>query len=125
MRMTGPGGYCLPHVEVAGTWLQRWRGLMGRSPRPVLLRTSMVHGFWLRQPVWLVGLDDHRLVTEVRLLPRRRLAWLRGSRWIMELPGDAPLPTVGDRLAFHPDDGEADLHGRTPLPVRDADRQPG
>lgn len=123
--MTGPGGYYLPHVEVAGTWLQRWRGLMGRSPRPVLIQTSSVHGFWLREPVWLVGLDDGFIVTEVRLLPRRRLAWLRGSRWIVELPRDAPVPMVGDRLAFHPDGGEADRRGRTSLPVRDADRQPG
>lgn len=123
--MTGPSGYCLPRVEVATTWVQRWRGLMCRSPRPVLLRTSSVHGFWLSEPVWLVGLDDDGLVTEVRLLSRRSLAWLRGTRWILELPLDTPLPTVGDRLAFHPDDGEADRRGRTPLRVRNADRQPG
>lgn len=125
MRITGPGGYSVPRVEPARTWMQRWRGLMGRSPRPVLLRTSSVHGFWLRESVWLVGLDDHRIVTEVRLLPRRRLAWLRGTRWILELPRHTSLPTVGDRLAFHPDDGEADCRGRTPLRVRNADRQPG
>lgn len=98
---------------------------MGRSPRPILLRTSSVHGFWLREPLWLVGLDDHRLVTEVRLLSRRRLIWLRGTHWILELPQDTPLPFVGDRLVFHPDDGEADRRGRSPLRVRNADRQPG
>lgn len=98
---------------------------MGRSPRPILLQTSSVHGFWLREPVWLVGLDHRSVVTDVRLLPRRRLAWLRGNRWILELPREVPLPAVGERLVFHPDGGEADRRGRNPLPVRNADRQPG
>ncbi len=98
---------------------------MARKPRPMMLSTSMVHGFWLRQTLWLVGIDSRLAVTEIRLLRRRRLAWLRGATWILEIPHGGSLPAVGERLAFYPDDGEADHHARTSLPVRHTHRQPG
>lgn len=73
---------------------------MGRQPHPLLLRTSSVHGFFLRQPLRIVALDRDLTVVAVGLLSRRRLAWVPGARWILELPLDHPPPRVGDRLEF-------------------------
>ena len=93
-------------VEVASDWRSRLAGLMGRTPRPLLIATSRVHSFWMRRPIRLVGVDQAGEVVEVRILARRRLARVAGARWIMELPLEEPFPQPGDRL--------------TPLPITPA-----
>ncbi|HJR92002.1 MAG TPA: hypothetical protein VJ938_06150 [Acidimicrobiia bacterium] len=93
-------------VQVASGWRSRLAGLMGRTPRPLLIATSRVHSFWMRRPIRLVGVDQAGEVVEVRILARRRLARVNGARWILELPLEEPFPQPGDRL--------------TPLPITPA-----
>ena len=117
-------GYRLRGVEVARSPIQRFRGLMGRSAVPLLLTTNRVHGFWLKESVWLVGLGPDWRVCEVRRLRRRRLAHLPQATWILEIPLEAPLPEVGDRLAFVAAPGEPEIHVRPSRPMRHPYRKP-
>lgn len=124
MDITGPGGFRVTDAEVAFRAGARLRGLMRRDPVPLLVRTSSVHGFWLRGPLWLVGIAADLTVVTVEPLRRRQVARMPGARWILELPSDFALPRPGDQLAFRASGGEAEVHGGTPLPLRHPDRQP-
>ncbi|MGA7272214.1 MAG: hypothetical protein WB239_14175 [Acidimicrobiia bacterium] len=123
MQARGANGYRLEGVEVTVGFVGRWRGLMARHPVPLLIRTRSVHGFWIRRPLTVVGLDREGRVTAVRVLKRGRIVLMAGARWILELPQDLRPPSVGDRLTFLPGSGEADLHARAALPVCDPDRE--
>lgn len=125
MEIRGPRGFVIREVEQAATFVSRFRGLMGRSARPVLLVTSSVHGFWIQRPLIAVGLDRALRVLEVRRLRQRRIVWIRGARWILELPDGNPVPRPGDRLTFCGRGGEPGVDDRPPLPLRHSDRQPG
>lgn len=125
MRARGRQGYSLEGVSVAGGFGQRWRGLMARRPAPLLIPTRSVHGFWLRRPLRAVGLDGERTVIASRILRPRRIVFLAGARWVLELPTEIPPPEVGDVLTFSTEPGEADLHARTALPVRHPHRKSG
>lgn len=125
MEIRGPRGFVVREVEPAATFLSRFRGLMGRSARPVLLATSSVHGFWIRRPLIVVGVDEALRVLAVRRLRRRRIVWIKGARWILELPDGNPNPQPGDRLTLCGRDGEPGVDDRPPLSLRHSHRQPG
>lgn len=101
MLITGRGGW-QAIAEVAASPLSRGRGLMARSPTPLLLRCSSVHGFWLRAPLHVVGIAADGTVVAVALLRRRRIMRMASCRWMLELPLGHPLPEPGERLTFHP-----------------------
>ena len=124
MEVLGVTGYRLGGVEVARLPVERFRGLMGRRAVPLLLSTNRVHGFWLKEAVWLVGLGSDWRVCEVRRLGRRRLAHLPGAAWILEVPLECPLPEIGDRLAFVAAPGEPEIHVRPSRPMRHPYRKP-
>lgn len=99
MLITGRGGWQVI-AEVAASPVARWRGLMARSPTPLLLRCSSVHGFWLRSPLHVVGIAADGTVVGVAMLRRRRIVRMASCRWILELPLDHPLPESGERLTL-------------------------
>lgn len=123
MEIIGSLGFSATGVEVATTFLSRARGLMWRRPVPLLLPTASVHGLGLWSQVWVVAIDGTGTVMEVRPI-RRRLAWCRGARWILELPPGHARPVLGERLAFRRWDGEPESDAGTPIPLLDPDRQP-
>lgn len=125
VQALGGNGYSLEGIEVAVGLARRWRGLMGRRPVPLLIRTRSVHGFWIRCPLTVVGLDRAGTVMALRVLRRGRIVRMAGATWILELPQHLRPPSPGDRLTFLPGSGEADLHARTALPVCDPDRESG
>jgi len=70
--VVGSHGFRAEGVGLACGILQRWRGLMGAEPRPLLVRATSVHGFWLRAPLVVVALDaSGRVIAAVRLERRR------------------------------------------------------
>lgn len=87
-------------AELAATRRSRFWGLMGGEPRPLLVPTASVHGFWLPAPLRVVGIDHNRVVIQVRLLRRRRIVWVPGARWVLELPMSHGSPKAGDPLVF-------------------------
>lgn len=125
MVIRGHSGFIVPDVEVATGFRRRWRGLMGRAPRPLLLATSSVHGFWLSHPLWVVAISADLEVMRGELLRPWRVLTVPGAAWILELPAESQLPVEGEGLTFEAGNGEADADGRTALPVRDPDREPG
>lgn len=62
----------------------------------MLFRTSSVHGIGMREPLWAVGLDAEMTVIAVRRLDPGRIVWIRGARWILEMPIDQEPPAVGE-----------------------------
>ena len=97
---------------------------MGRAPTLLILQTRTVHSFWLRGPIRLVGIDPSGAVMHVRVLMPGRVVWMRGVRWILEMPTEVDHPRIGERLTFWTIDGEPDIYARSPLPVRHSHRQP-
>ena len=124
MEVRGPDGWRWNDVEVASRRRSRLRGLIGRAPRPLLIQTCTVHGFWLRSPIRIVGIGPDGVVVDVRLLERRRVAWMRGARWILELPVELAWPREGARLTFRAGGGEPDIDAGPSVSVRHSDRQP-
>lgn len=124
MEVAGPDGHRWGDVEVAARRRSRLRGLIGRNPRPLLIQTRTVHSFWLRAPIRIVGIGQNGVVVGVRLLGRRRVAWMRGARWILELPVELDSPREGTRLTFLGGGGEPDIHAGPSVSLRHSDRQP-
>ncbi|MFP3913402.1 MAG: hypothetical protein ACLFWM_00875 [Actinomycetota bacterium] len=125
MDICGSAGFAVGDVAVARSRRARLRGLMWTEPHPLLLQGSSVHGFWLRGPLWVVGVGPDGTVTAVEWLRRRRVIRLRGARWALELPPGHPLPVVGERLALHARRDEASAHARPTLPLCHAHRESG
>ena len=124
MDVFGAGNRRWLGVEGANNFRARLRGLMGRTPTLLILETRTVHSFWLRNPIRLVGIDPSGAVIQVRVLPPGRVAWMRGVRWILEMPTEMDHPRMGERLTLRTIDGEPDLYARSPLSVRHSHRQP-
>lgn len=80
---------------------------MGRSPRPLLIATRSVHGFWLSEPVWAVALDHRWEVVAVRMLGRRHIVSFSRAAWVLELPLPLQPPPVGARLTPEGGPGES------------------
>ena len=90
-----------PVREAEGFWA-RWRGLRGSSrDSAILLRGSSVHGFGMDRPLTAVALDRHLTVIRCTHLEPNRVVWVRGARWIIELPEAVTPPAVGTRLTAH------------------------
>jgi len=70
----------------------------------MLLRTCSVHGFGMREPLWVVSLDPGGRVRRVGLLLPRRVLWDPGAAWTIELPLSRrpPEPGMGLRVVWRP-----------------------
>ena len=105
-----------PQVRVADTFYQRWKGL---RPRPagqgLLMRGRSVHGFGMKEPLFIVGLDAQGRVVGIRILFARRFAFVRGARHLLELPIDAEVPPRGAVLTW--------VGGGSPDSLRNTHRQ--
>lgn len=85
-------------VAVATTFRNRLRGMNAPGVESVLIATRSVHSFGMISAVQVVGLDADLRVRESRVLNPNRIAYLRGSRFVLELPADADAPEEGARL---------------------------
>ena len=86
-------------IAVATTFRSRLRGLKAPGVDSILLETSSVHSFGMASPLRLVGLDADMTVQENRALDPNRIAYLRGSRFVLELPLEEDYPEEGAQLA--------------------------
>lgn len=57
-----------------------------------------MHGFGMHESLRVVGIDGAGRVTTSRVLAPRRLLWLSGSRWMLELPVEWDAPPHGAQL---------------------------
>lgn len=83
-------------VRWARTFYTRARGLIGRpdlgsGEALVIDRASQVHTFFVRSPIDVVFCDATWTVIHViSPMQRRRVSrWVRGTRWVVELPAGA------------------------------------
>lgn len=106
--ITGPRGFRVEEVEVASTTFARLRGMIGRSPAPLLIPAGSVHGFHLATDLTVVALDRTGAVLEVSRLRPWRVVRVRGAHWMLELPRRHPPPQVGERLQLLARCGESD-----------------
>ena len=110
-------GWSSPIVHVANTFRQRFTGLRPYSSgQGILIPGRSVHGFGMKEPLLIVGLDDESRVVDLRVLFPGRLAVFRGARHVLELPIDREAPRRGAVLTW--------VGGRSPDCLRNADRQP-
>jgi uncharacterized membrane protein (UPF0127 family) len=97
-----PGGTVLD-VEVPTTHRERARGLLGRSPVPMLFeRARSVHTFGMRDEIDVAFLDREHRVIRVTTVPPRRIVWSVRARHVLEMPAGSSLRR-GDRLSTAPD----------------------
>jgi uncharacterized membrane protein (UPF0127 family) len=109
-------GWSSGTVVVARTFLQRWRGLRPRTEGSgMVFRTRSVHGFGMKEPLLVIGLDAQGRVTQTRILRPRSGLFLTGARHILELPLDREPPPV-DAVLTWVDAGSVDS-------LRHTDRQ--
>lgn len=107
-RVTAPGMLVARELHlVAGEWESpplivacrpslRRRGLRPRAAgRALLMAGSSAHSFGMAEPLRVVGIGaEGRILSSVWLAPSR-VVWIRGSRWILELPATHPPPPHG------------------------------
>lgn len=87
-------------VRKATTFRARWRGLRGSDPGDsIVIPGSSVHGFGMDRPLRVVALTRDFVVMRSAVLRPNRLMWVRGAKWMIELPQDTPAPAPGTRLA--------------------------
>ncbi len=89
--------------------LERMRGLLGRTLDPgqgmVIEPCSSVHTFFMAVPLDLLFVDaEHRVLRAIpTLLPWRLSPFIRGARYVVELPAGAAEGTLaGHCLALEP-----------------------
>ena len=110
-------GWSSPTVGVARTFRERLAGLRPRSSgHGILMPGRSVHGFGMKEPLLIVGLDGEARVIKVRILRPGRLAAIRNARHILELPIDRKAPRHGAVLTW--------VGGGPPDCLRNTDRQP-
>ena len=93
-------------IDWARTPFQRARGLIGRnalepSEALVIGHAAQVHTFFVRYPIDVIFCgDEWKVLYVVSPMPRRRISrWVRGTRWVVELPaGAAAGVESGDSL---------------------------
>lgn len=124
MDVVGPDGFEVRDVTAALTVVARLRGLIGRPGSSLLLLTGAVHGFHLDRDLIAIGLDRRGVVVAVRPLRRRRMVWIRGARWILEVAPGGDLPRTGDRLHLARGGSEPGADAGQALSVCHPDRQP-
>lgn len=97
-------------VRVAGNWIQRLRGLIGREALEegeglLIPKCSSVHTFFMKFPIDILFLDRDRRVTGTvsRLIPGRFALGPWSTRSVLELESGT-LETVpcrpGDHISF-------------------------
>src|SRR5690606_39775734 len=97
---------------------------MGAEPRPLLVRATSVHGFWLQAPLVVVALDaSGRVIAAVRL-ERRRVVTVPGSEWMLDLPPSHPRPAPGRSSPWFSVRGGPEAEAGPPVLLRPPDRQP-
>jgi uncharacterized membrane protein (UPF0127 family) len=102
LELRSQDGTSLWQLEVAGSWLARLKGLIGRRDLPpghglYLPGTNGVHMLFMRFPIDCVFLGAERSDgTRQVLAVRERLApwtgvvwWVRGAKAVVELPAGA------------------------------------
>ena len=90
------------------TSFQRARGLIGRdeleqSEALVLGHAEQVHMFFVRYPIDVIFCSENwKVLHVISPMPRRRVSrWVRGARWVVELPaGTATGVESGDALSL-------------------------
>jgi hypothetical protein len=83
----------------ATSFRDRLVGVRSRlSQDSLILRTWTIHTFGLRSPLAVVALDADLRVMASRLVAPGRMAFFRGARFVLELPGDRPLPSPGTQV---------------------------
>ena len=102
-------GWSSGSVWVAGTFLERLTGLRHRGgDHGMLIKGQSVHGFGMREPLLVVGLDERRTVVRFRVLFPYRVVWIRPAVEILELPVGREPPPAGAVLTWERG-GPADL----------------
>lgn len=90
-------------VVVAAGTTARWRGLRpAPSGRALLVKGSSVHGFGMREPLWVAALDRSGCVIDTNVLLPGRILLERRAAWLLELPVIEDPPPVGARLRVLP-----------------------
>ncbi len=100
--------------EVARTFWQRFRGLMGRSSLPdgyglLFIHENWIHMFFMRIPLDVLHLDDSGRVIRIleSIRPWRVGPFVRHGTYVLELPAGSVERTntaVGDILRIAPRD---------------------
>ena len=104
-------------VLIASSFRDRWKGLKPLTGgKGLLLRGGSVHGFGMREPLQVVGLDAGGCVLRSRALLPRGLVVIRGARYMLELPCDRQLPPHGGVLTW--------VRAGSADPLRNSHRQP-
>ncbi len=106
-------------VAVPTNFIERWRGMKGRTGA-MLFRSRSVHGLGMDRDLTVVAIDGrHRVLAVQRLRPGGLLVIGRAC-FLLELEATTERPTVGSRVRFYDR-----RHGGTTGRVRDSDRQSG
>jgi hypothetical protein len=85
-------GVEVARVRLAATTFERLVGLIGSPGREgLLMRASCVHGWFLRRPLVVLGLDGEGTLVGKSLLRPWRFVRIPGAAWIAELPPTAHL----------------------------------
>lgn len=104
------GRVACARCEVARSFGARSRGLLGRKALEpgggmLITKTSSIHMFFMAFAIDAVFLDkDLRIRRIAADLRPWRVAWKRGSKSVLELPGGSAAAAgleVGSRLAWH------------------------
>jgi hypothetical protein len=88
-------GWTSGPVLVAGSFLERWRGLRRIRCVGLIVPGCSVHGFGIDRPLSVVGVGRHGTVVGVRRLRPGGVVWIRGARRMIELEAGRPLPPDG------------------------------
>jgi uncharacterized membrane protein (UPF0127 family) len=84
---------------LARTFLDRLLGVRRAPPGSALvIRARSVHGFGMRQPLRVIGLDADMRVVSTRTLRPNRVMVIPSARILVELPPSQPGPRIGDRV---------------------------
>jgi uncharacterized membrane protein (UPF0127 family) len=84
---------------LARTFLDRLHGLRRAPPGSALvMRARSVHGFGMRHPIPVIGLDADMRVVSTRTLRPNRVMVIPSARILVELPPGQPVPRIGDRV---------------------------
>lgn len=87
-------------VRFAQGFAERWRGLRRSEPgAAIVIPGSSVHGFGMDRPLLVVALARDFEVMSSAVLRPNRLLWVRGARWMVELPEGTEAPAPGTRLS--------------------------
>ncbi|RME75067.1 MAG: DUF192 domain-containing protein [Chloroflexi bacterium] len=100
----------IQQAQLAATFWQRFRGLMGVRTLPdgaglILVGDKSIHTFFMRFPIDVVYVDEARVVirTDHRMKPYRIGPFVQAAAYVLEMPAGTIARTgtlPGDRLEF-------------------------